>query len=118
MVVVLDRECLCVSRGRRAAGRVETDAPAPVGEYAQSCLGRERVFEYYSRQRWPRAASFFRLNYAVDLRYGVLVDIARKVYAGAPVDAGRAGVQCDLAARRQLLCAAFAGTLRDRRRAF
>jgi nucleoside-diphosphate-sugar epimerase len=68
-------------------GSVETDLPAPVGEYAQSCLGRERVFEYYSRQRELRSL-FFRLNYAVDLRYGVLVDIARKVYSGAPVELG------------------------------
>jgi hypothetical protein len=66
---------------------VETDLAAPVGEYAQSCLGRERVFEYYSRQRELRCL-FFRLNYAVDLRYGVLVDIARKVYGGAPVELG------------------------------
>jgi nucleoside-diphosphate-sugar epimerase len=61
------------------------DTPNPVGEYAQSCLGRERIFEYYSTQRGLRCV-FFRLNYAVDLRYGVLVDIARKVYGGEPVD--------------------------------
>ncbi len=66
-------------------GCVETEAPAPVGEYAQSCLGRERVFEYYSRHR-GLACLFFRLNYAVDLRYGVVMDIARKVYAGLPVE--------------------------------
>jgi nucleoside-diphosphate-sugar epimerase len=65
----------------------ESDPPAPVGEYAQSCLGRERVFEFYSRQRGLRCL-FFRLNYAVDLRYGVLVDIARKVHAGTPVELG------------------------------
>jgi hypothetical protein len=66
-------------------GSVETDLPAPVGEYAQSCLGRERVFEYFSGQR-RLPCLLFRLNYAVDLRYGVLVDIARKVWSGAPVD--------------------------------
>jgi nucleoside-diphosphate-sugar epimerase len=66
-------------------GSRETDLPSPIGEYAQSCLGRERVFEYYATQRGLRCL-FFRLNYAVDLRYGVLVDIARKVYAGEPVD--------------------------------
>jgi nucleoside-diphosphate-sugar epimerase len=66
-------------------GSVETDAPGPLGEYAQSCLGRERVFEYYSRHRGLRCL-FFRLNYAVDLRYGVVVDIARRVHAGEPVD--------------------------------
>jgi nucleoside-diphosphate-sugar epimerase len=66
------------------SGSVETDEPAPVGEYAQSCLGRERVFEYYSHE-YGTPCLIFRLNYAVDLRYGVLVDIARKVYAGEPV---------------------------------
>ncbi len=65
-------------------GSVETDEPSPVGEYAQSCLGRERVFEYCSHQ-YGTPCLIFRLNYAVDLRYGVLVDIARKVYAGEPV---------------------------------
>src|SRR5262245_15957607 len=63
----------------------ETDAPAPVGEYAQSCLGRERVVEYVSREEGLRAL-MFRLNYAVDLRYGTLVDIARKVLTGEPID--------------------------------
>jgi nucleoside-diphosphate-sugar epimerase len=68
-----------------SGGSVESDSPAPRGEYAQSSLGRERVFEYFSREYGTRCL-IFRLNYAVDLRYGVLVDIARKVYAGAPVD--------------------------------
>ena len=67
------------------SGSVETDAPGPVGEYAQSCLARERVFEYYSQQEGTSCV-IFRLNYAVDLRYGVPVDIARKVYAGEPVN--------------------------------
>lgn len=57
----------------------------PVGEYAQSCLGRERVVEFVSREAGLRAL-MFRLNYAVDLRYGTLVDVARKVYAGEPID--------------------------------
>jgi nucleoside-diphosphate-sugar epimerase len=68
-----------------AGGSRETDLPGPVGEYAQSCLGRERVFEHYSRERGTRAL-VFRLFYAVDLRYGVLVDIARKVFSGEPID--------------------------------
>jgi nucleoside-diphosphate-sugar epimerase len=66
-------------------GSVETDAPEARGEYAQSCLGRERMFEYYSKQ-FQTPCLLYRLNYAVDLRYGVLVDIARQVYAGTPVD--------------------------------
>jgi nucleoside-diphosphate-sugar epimerase len=66
-------------------GSVEGDALAPRGEYAQSCLGRERVFEYYAREFGARVL-LFRLNYAVDLRYGTLADIARKVFASQPVD--------------------------------
>jgi nucleoside-diphosphate-sugar epimerase len=68
-----------------ANGSVETDQPEPLGEYAQSCLGRERVFEFYSHE-YGTPGLLFRLNYAVDLRYGVPVDIARKVYSGQPVD--------------------------------
>ncbi len=66
-------------------GCVESDAPAPLGEYAQSCLGRERIFEYFSK-KFRTPCLIFRLNYAIDLRYGVLVDIARHVYNGEPVD--------------------------------
>jgi hypothetical protein len=68
-----------------SGGSRETDAPAPVGEYAQSCLGRERIFEYFSNEH-KTPCLLFRLNYATDLRYGVLVDIARKVYLGQPMD--------------------------------
>jgi nucleoside-diphosphate-sugar epimerase len=66
-------------------GSREGDAPGPVGEYAWSCLGRERVFEHASRARGTPVA-VVRLNYAVDLRYGVLVDLARKVRSGEPID--------------------------------
>ena len=64
-----------------SGGSFETDVLEPVGEYAQSCLGRERIFDYYSRE-YSTPCLLYRLNYAVDLRYGVLVDIARKVHAG------------------------------------
>ncbi len=57
----------------------------PVGEYAQSCLGRERVFEYVSRTE-DVSLALIRLNYAIDLRYGVLHDVATQVYSGNPVD--------------------------------
>lgn len=66
-------------------GCVESDPPGPVGEYAQSCLARERIFEYYSKNFGTRCL-LYRLNYAIDLRYGVLVDIARQVYEDKPVD--------------------------------
>lgn len=68
-----------------SSGSVETDPLGPVGEYAQSCLGRERVMEYCSRELGTRCV-MFRLNYAVDLRYGVLVDIAWKVRQESAID--------------------------------
>ena len=66
-------------------GSKEKDMPAPVGEYAQSCLGRERMFEFGSTQ-YKTEVALIRLNYSVELRYGVLVDIALKVKNGEPVD--------------------------------
>jgi nucleoside-diphosphate-sugar epimerase len=84
-IVVFSTGNVYALRAPASGGSRETDAPAPVGEYAQSCLGRERVFEYFANHQGVRCL-LFRLNYAVDLRYGVLVDIARKVYAGEPVD--------------------------------
>jgi len=66
-------------------GSREGDAPGPVGEYAWTCLGRERVLEHASRARGTSVA-IVRLNYAADLRYGVLVDLALKVAAGEPID--------------------------------
>jgi len=68
-----------------SGGSVETDKPEPVGEYAQSCLGRERMFEYGSR-KYGTPVTLIRLNYSVELRYGVLIDIALKVYNQIPVD--------------------------------
>jgi hypothetical protein len=68
----------------RLGGSVETDQPAPLGEYAMSCLGRERIFEHFSRTQGNPIA-LLRLNYAVELRYGVPVDIAKKVWNGEPI---------------------------------
>ncbi len=65
-------------------GSRESDSLTPIGEYANSCVGRERVLEHVSRTRGTPIA-IVRLNYAVDLRYGVLVDIAHRVAAGEPV---------------------------------
>jgi dTDP-4-dehydrorhamnose reductase len=66
-------------------GAVESDPPAPVGEYAQSCLARERIFTH-AAHTWGTPTAVFRLNYACELRYGVLADIAVKLAAGEPVD--------------------------------
>lgn len=76
-----------VSRG----GCSEEHPTAPVGEYAQSCLGRERVFEHFSRRHGTPVA-LFRLNYAIDLRYGVMLEVARAVRDGRPVDLSMGGV--------------------------
>ena len=65
-------------------GSREDDPLGPVGEYAASCLGRERIFEFYAMHHRTRIA-IVRLNYAIALRYGVLVDIALKVNRGEPV---------------------------------
>ena len=70
-----------VARG----GSVETDPLRPVGEYANAALGRERTLEHFSRTLGIPMV-LLRLNYATELRYGVLVDIARQVWAGVPVD--------------------------------
>jgi len=66
-------------------GSIESDSPNPIGDYAMSCLGRERMFEHFSRTlKLP--VSLIRLNYATEMRYGVLVDVARKVWDNQPVD--------------------------------
>ena len=70
-----------------SGGSIETADPAPVGEYAQSCLGRERIFEYFSRNVGVKVSTL-RLNYAVDTRYGVLLDIGRQVLAREKVPLG------------------------------
>ncbi len=71
--------------GPARGGLAEGDETAPVGEYAQSCLGRERIFQHYSGSLGTRGL-LFRLFYAVDLRYGTLVDVARRVHRGEAVD--------------------------------
>ena len=65
-----------VSRG----GATECSPVAPIGEYAQSCLSRERICAYFSSQ-FGTPMAILRLNYAIDLRYGILLDIAEKVYS-------------------------------------
>ncbi len=67
------------------SGPDESHPVGPVGEYAQSCLGRERMFQYFS-EKHNIPVAIVRLNYAIDLRYGVLHDIASNVFHGRPVD--------------------------------
>jgi nucleoside-diphosphate-sugar epimerase len=68
-----------------SAGPAENSPLTPLGEYNNSCIGRERMFEYYS-QLHGTPGRLFRLNYAIDMRYGVLFDVATKVRDGTPVD--------------------------------
>jgi nucleoside-diphosphate-sugar epimerase len=68
-----------------SGGAPECTPPEPVGEYAQSVLGRERIFEYFANRYGTRVV-LLRLNYAVEMRYGVLLDIGTAVFEGRPVD--------------------------------
>ena len=68
-----------------SGGPTELSPTGPVGEYAMSCLGRERVMTRFAQHN-QTPLSIIRLNYAVEMRYGVLIDIARAVLAGSPVD--------------------------------
>jgi nucleoside-diphosphate-sugar epimerase len=68
-----------------SGGATEETAPDPVGEYGQSCLGRERMFEYFS-DRYAIPMLIYRLNYAVEMRYGTVLDVAQAVYTGEPID--------------------------------
>ena len=74
-----------------SGGATEADPPDPVGEYAQSVLARERLFQYFSG-KYGTPCCLLRLNYAIDLRYGVLLDIGQKVFERRPVELGMAAV--------------------------
>jgi nucleoside-diphosphate-sugar epimerase len=85
-IVAFSTACVYPYVDVRAGGATE-DMPTtpPPGDYAASCVGRERAFDYGSR-RWGTRVSLVRLEYAIDMRYGVLHDVASKVFAGEPVD--------------------------------
>ena len=68
-----------------SGGPTESQPPGPIGEYAQSCLGRERVFQYFSA-KYNTPTLIYRLNYANDVSYGVLLEIAKSVKKKRPID--------------------------------
>ncbi len=76
-----------------SSGSVEEDPMEPIGEYGNACMARERVFEYFSIRQGTRLV-LIRLNYALDLRYGVLVDIAQKIHFGEAVNVTTGSLNC------------------------
>jgi len=84
-LVALSTGCVYSFVSADSGGSTETDATQPPGHYAQSCLGREQAFIDASDNFGTRSA-LIRLNYSIDLRYGVLVDIAQNVLSRSPVD--------------------------------
>jgi nucleoside-diphosphate-sugar epimerase len=84
-IVVFSTGCVYPLVSLEEGGCKENIKPAPIGEYAQSCLGRERIFSYCSKQFGTKVL-LFRLNYAIDLRYGVLHDIGKQVFNGEKVN--------------------------------
>ncbi|NMA43208.1 MAG: NAD(P)-dependent oxidoreductase [Oligosphaeraceae bacterium] len=84
-IVVFSTGCVYPLATAASGGCTEETRPEPLGEYAQSCLGRERIFEYYASRHGTKVLQF-RLNYAIDLRYGVLYDIAAAINEGRAVN--------------------------------
>ena len=76
-----------------SGGCRECDPVGPIGEYTQSVLARERVFEYAARQYGTKVL-IYRLNFAVDLRYGVLYDMAQRILAGEPISLDTPVLNC------------------------
>jgi len=85
-IVVFSTGCVYPLVPVESSGCTESVVPAPIGEYSQSCLGRERIFGHFAKQNGTRVL-LYRLNYAIDLRYGVLFDIASRIWADQPVSA-------------------------------
>jgi len=84
-IVVFSTGCVYSMVRADGPGANEEGLISPPGEYANSCVGRERVFTHFSKQHGTQVL-LFRLCYAIDLRYGVLCDVATKVATGKPID--------------------------------
>ena len=91
-MIVFSTGCVYPLTPVSGTGSREDDPLVPPGEYAASCVGRERIFCHYSRRNQTPAV-LFRLCYSVELRYGVLVDIAQRVFSGGTVDLQMGWVQ-------------------------
>ncbi len=84
-IVMFSTGCVYPLMDVKTGGPTEQTPPAPIGEYVMSCLGRERMFDYFSETAGEKVVQL-RLNYALELRYGILVDVATKVFNGEAVD--------------------------------
>ena len=84
-IVAFSTGCVYPLVDAASGGCTEETAPEPIGEYSQSCLGRERILQYEARRNGTPML-LFRLNYAIDLRYGVLHDIAMPIWRGEKVN--------------------------------
>lgn len=92
-LVVFSTGCVYPFMPIEGPGANEAEPVAFLGDYASSCIGRERIFSGFAHQFGTRQL-FFRLNYSVELRYGVLVDIAVKVRDGVPIDVTMGWLNC------------------------
>lgn len=85
-IVAFSTGCVYPFMPVTSQGSIEAEgANPPAGEYANSCVGRERMFDYFSAKH-DTPGRIIRLNYAIDMRYGVLHDVAEKVANGTPID--------------------------------
>lgn len=84
-IVAFSTGCVYPFADAPGPGCDESTPVAFLGDYASSCVGRERVFTHYAK-RFSTPLTLYRLNYAVELRYGVLIDLATKLICGEPID--------------------------------